>query len=117
MTLIRQGTRVMHTLTGNYDEDVFLTKDDMGEKHWELLMGCYHQGQCDEDTEEAAKYFQFKNDQGYVDAVNYLIDCGIESEKFLEDEEEDVSYGNIADDDLVMQYYLWMLSADIQERG
>ena len=119
MTLIRQGTRVMCTLSGNYDEDIFLTKEDMGESHWELLMGCYHQGQCEEDTEEAARYFQFPSDEALVNACQYIVGCGIESERFTGKDLSSygITYDDITDEDAVMQYYLWMLSADIQERG
>lgn len=112
----KTGCRNIKTLSGNHDEDIFLTKDDMSASHWELLMGCYHQGQCDDDTEEAAKYFEITD---YVKAVNYLIDCGIERERFLF---EGVKYPDraktrdeIRDESAVLQYYLWILSGDIQD--
>lgn len=34
------GTRIYHTLSGNHDEDYFLTQEDMSKGHWELLMSC-----------------------------------------------------------------------------
>lgn len=112
------GCRKMFTLSElGHDDDYFLKREDMSEAHWNLLMACHHQGRCDEDTEEAAKYFQFPSDDAIVKACEYLIECGVESERFLIDDDEPVSYENIEDDDVVMQYYLWMLAGDIQRRS
>jgi hypothetical protein len=93
------GTRIFHTLTGRHDEDMFLTVSDMSSAHWELLMGCYHTGECDDDCEEAAKYFEL---QDYSTAKSYLTGCGIEKE-------------GLQDDESILKYYLWWLSGDIQE--
>lgn len=109
------GTKIYHTLSGDHDEDYFLTQDDMSEGHWEMLMSCHHQGQCDDDCSEASKYFEIKD---YDSAKNYLVGCGIEEEKFLElydDEDEDSKMVN--NEDTILNYYLWMLSGDIQERS
>lgn len=38
------GTKNVYLLSGDHDQDMFLREDDMGTSHWELLMGCYHQG-------------------------------------------------------------------------
>lgn len=94
-------------LTGYHDEDYFLTVNDMPTPHWEALESCYHQGQCDEDCEFAKKYFDIKD---YALTVNYLIDCGIERERFFD------VYDDI-DEDAVLSYYLWMLSGDFHEEG
>ena len=103
--LIRCGTRVYYTLSGEIDDDSFLTSKDMSESHWNLLMNCHHSGQCDEDAQQACGYFEIAN---YDKALEYLLDCGIESDRFKDDEGE-------RDDDAVIMYYLWMLSGDIQE--
>ncbi len=113
------GTRKYHTFSGDHDNDYFEGEDDMSPSHWELLMGCHHQGSCDNDTEEASKYFEIED---YIKAVNYLIDCGIERERFL-GEESEIKYpqnvtseDQIEDRDAVLTYYLWVLAGDIQER-
>jgi hypothetical protein len=113
-SLILNGTRIYHTLSGDHDEDYFLNESDMSQEHWALLMSCHHQGACDEDAEEAAKYFEIKD---YVKAVNWLIDAGIERDRFLVDgTERCTSRDQIKDEDAVLQYYLWLLAGDIQER-
>lgn len=104
--LILNGTRRYVTLSGDHDEDYFLTSEDMSQGHWQLLMGCHHTGQCDDDTEEAALYFEIKD---YKAALNYLVSTGIEKEQFLDDDEEQ-------DDHEILKYYLWMIAGDIQER-
>lgn len=46
------GCRNIRYLSGDHEQDVFLTPEEVGAKHWELLIGCHHQGQCDDDVEE-----------------------------------------------------------------
>lgn len=100
-------------LSGNHDEDYFLTEDDLGE-HFELLDACHHQGQCDDDVNEAKKYFSIKD---MVSATNYLIGCGIERDRFgIKSKGYVKKLKEIGDLDAVYMYYLWMLSGDIQER-
>ena len=98
--LIRNGTKLQHYLSGNRDEDRFLTQDDMSHGHWSLLMGCYHQGQCNDDCEEAAQYFEVKD----FEAIRNDL-----SEYGAWDDEE------LSDDDANLKRYLWILSADIQD--
>ena len=120
MSLInKDGTRKkIHVLTGDHDQDYFLTQEDMSEDHWNMLMSCHHQGRCDDDCEEAVKYFHIENE---IRAVNYLIECGIERERFLIDgieyPERVTSVDQIRDREAVEKYYLWILSGDIQERS
>ena len=49
-----------YKLSGDRDHDQFLDKNDLGE-HFEILMSCYHQGQCDDDCENALEYFEIDN--------------------------------------------------------
>ena len=91
--------RTKFLLIGDHDEDYFLTKDNLGAFHWEMLLGCYHQGQCDDDCIEAAKFFDIKD---YEKAKRYLEECGASEE-------------NIENDEDVLVYYLWMLSGNIQD--
>ena len=91
--------KITHILSGNHDNDLFITQDEIGDYHWGSLMSCYHQGQCDNDVNEAKRDFDLDD---YKKAKNYLVECGIDdAENF--------------DDDAVLSYYLWILSADIQE--
>lgn len=85
-------------LTGDRDYDKFLEEKDMSSTHWSILMGCHHQGQCNDDTREALKYFEVED---ILKVSEYL-------EEFIEDVEG-------KDDDELLQSYLWVLSADIQE--
>lgn len=110
----KDGTRKIQVLSGDHDEDYFLTKNDMSESHWTMLMSCHHQGQCDEDTSEAIKYFHIEDE---LKALNYLIECGIERDRFLDDDELPIDHDDqVIDSEAVYMYYLWMLSGDIQER-
>jgi hypothetical protein len=101
-------------LSGNHDDDYFLSKSDMTPSHWSLLMGCHHSGACDDDAAEAAKYFEITD---YDKAKEYLIGCGIEEETFSElyDDEDDESE-MVNNEDAILRYYLWTLAGDIQER-
>jgi hypothetical protein len=92
--------RIIHYLSGDHHFDLF-GKLNMSNSHFELLMACHHQGVCDDDCEEASKYFEIEN---YETAKKYLLDCGIEEE-------------SIGDDEAILKYYLWILSGDIQEMG
>jgi hypothetical protein len=94
------GTKNQFYLSGNRDEDRFLTENDMSVSHWELLMGCSHQGQCDEDVEQAAQYFEVKC---YESIRQDLKEYGAWSDEELQDDEEN------------LKRYLWTLSGDIQE--
>jgi len=108
------GTRIYHTLSGNHDEDYLLSKEEMSESHWELLMSCHHQGECDSDTEEASNYFDIKD---YDEAKEYLISCGIDDEKLLElYDYEDEDSEMVNNEEAILKYYLWMLSGNIQEK-
>lgn len=95
-------------LSGNYDYDVFLTADDLGD-HFETLMGCYHTGACDDDVEVAKKYFDIKD---YQKAFDFLEDCGIERERLFESDSELCT--NL-DHDVILSYYLWILAGDMQD--
>lgn len=106
--LLVNGTRKQHYLTGDHDEDYFIGPDDMSLSHWQLLMGCYHQGQCHDDCEEAAKYFEIKD---YKKAFNYLVECGIERDTFLDSDDK-----RRKDESKILEYYLWILAGDIKER-
>lgn len=93
------GCRQIRYLSGNHDEDVFLRPCDLGNAHWNLLMGCHHQGACDDDVEEASRYFElhdFKKARAYVQDTGATLDDP-------NDEEE------------ILRVYLWILSGDIQE--
>jgi hypothetical protein len=98
--LIQSGCKVQFYLSGNRNEDRFLGPKDMSESHWELLMGCYHQGACDVDVEEAARYFEVKD----FEAIRENL-----KEFGAWDDSE------LADDEANLHRYLWTLSADIQE--
>ena len=104
------NTRYICYLSGDHDTDMFLTKSDMSESHWQLLMGCYHPGACDDDAAEASLYFDFKGDSSK--ALRYLIDCGCEPEQF-EDINDEYTTGK--NEDAILRHYLWMISGDIQE--
>lgn len=106
--LILNGTRVQHYLSGDHDSDYFKTEDDMSESHWDLLMSCHHRGSCDDDTEEAARYFEIKD---YKAAFKYLVDAGIERENLLDEDDK-----RRKDESKILQYYLWILAGDIQDR-
>lgn len=108
------GCRNIKYLSGKSDEDSFLTQSDMSKGHWSLLMSCYHSGACDDDCDEAAKYFEIKDDEGYVSAVNYLIDAGIDRDKLVINDCHPDTYENL-ESETVLKYYLWMLSGDIQD--
>ena len=106
------NTRIIYYLSGDHDQDLFGDiKNEMSESHYELLMGCYHVGQCYEDCVEAAQYFDFPSYQAYENALNYLLECGIEKETFETDLEY---YTTPYNPDTILQYYLWILSGDIQ---
>jgi hypothetical protein len=87
------------TLSGDHDEDLFLTHKDMHEDNWAALMCCYHQGPCDSDVKNAEEFFDVRSIEK---AKNYLISCGVEREKLN-------TFSS------VKFYYLWILSGDIQE--
>lgn len=89
-----------HFLSGDHDEDYFLTSSDMSSFHWDMLLSCYHQGACDDDTLEAARYFEITDEEK---AREYLLAAGIEPEK-------------LEDSTSLAQFYLWVLSGDIQDR-
>jgi hypothetical protein len=105
-----------YVLSGT-DFDELLTKTDMSEKQWDILMSCHHQGACDDDAKAASEYFILDNEQGYVDACKRLIDAGIERERFLHHKSMPVEYENIKDDQAVIEYYLWILAGNLQDRG
>ena len=107
--LIINGTKRYFTLTGDGDQDLFLTKDDMSESHWELLMACYHQGQCEDDCNDASEYFEIEDIEK---ARTYLVECGIDEETFQDTEEE---YTSNINESMVVTCYLWVLSGNIQE--
>jgi hypothetical protein len=103
-------------LSGDHDDDYFLSQDDMSQEHWDVLMSCYHQGACDDDARSAMRYFDIKD---LVRAVNWLIETGIERDRFCDDlkyPERVTSEDQIKDVDAVYMYYLWILSGDLQER-
>jgi hypothetical protein len=93
-------------LTGNHDEDFFLTVDDMPKENWDALMSCYHSGACDDDVDYASKYFEITDFQS---AFNYIVECGLEKEEFMNNSK--------LDEERIIAYYLWILSADIQENA
>ena len=105
MSLVNSvGTRDIRYLSGDIDNDRFLTKNDLGESHYDLLMNCYHQGQCDDDVSEASKYFEIKD---YDKAREYLSNTGLYHDFLNEDDE--------IDEEKILEYYLWVLSGDIQD--
>lgn len=86
-----------YILSGDHDNDMFLTDKDMNSVQWDILMGCSHQGQCDEDCEYAMEYFEIKD----IDSAReYVNSFGLDIEQ---------------DDETITSYYLWMVSGDIQE--
>jgi hypothetical protein len=105
MGLIRNGKKNLVSLSGNHDLDLLLTKNDMSISHWNLLMKCYHNGQCYSDVKLAKQYFHIEHENK---ALQYLLNCGIERDKFIDDN-GDINSSNIE------LYYLWLLSGDIQE--
>jgi hypothetical protein len=112
------GGRKMFTFSEQgHEDDYFLTRDDMSESHWEMLMRCHHEGSCDDDASEAAKYFQFPSEEATLKAAKYIVECGIEQDRFFQDDECELTWENLNDEDAVMLYYLWTLSADLQEKG
>lgn len=99
-----------YELTGQHDEDYFLSLDDMSQEFFEVLMACHQQGECESYCQDAREFFTLKNHEA---AADYLIDCGIERERFyIEDEEGQQSL----DTEAVELYYLWILAGDIRER-
>lgn len=106
--LLTSGCKIYHSLSGDHDTDYFLTQNDMSESHWSLLLACHHTGQCDDDTYQASQYFEIID---YKKAYKYLIECGLERETFRrKDDKRSKDYNKI------LQYYLWLLAGDIQER-
>lgn len=87
-----------YSLSGRLDEDMFLTEGNMSKEHWEMLMGCYHQGRCDDDTLAALEYFEIKDIEV---ALECLQETGLDDMESKDNEE-------------LSQYYLWILSGDIQ---
>jgi hypothetical protein len=107
-------THTPFELSGYHEEDYFLEPSDMTEDQWNTLMSCHHQGACDDDAEFATKQFLIKD---LVKAVNYVIDCGVERERFgVATKERVKDLKEIGDTHAVQIYYLWILSGDIQER-
>lgn len=111
--ITKTGTRIIHYLSGNHDQDSFLDRTCMSNAHFDLLMGCYHQGDCEEDCEEASKYFEITD---YEAARDYLISTGLDHD-FLEEDD----YGDPIEDSLdepkILLYYLWLIAGDIKENG
>jgi len=95
-------------LSGNHDDDYFLSQDDMSEELWDVLMSCHHQGQCDDDCSNASSYFEIKD---ILKAKEYVLNCGVDEDSLIDDSEDH------ADEELIFNYYIWLLSGDIQERG
>ncbi len=98
-SLTRNGTRILHYLTVG---DMYPTKDEMSEGHWDMLEACHHRGACDEDVEEAARYFEVKD---YQILKEHLKEYGAWDEIEL------------SDDDANLKRYLWLLSGDMHESG
>jgi len=96
----------IYEFTGNYDDDYFINENNMSGMHWELLTGCYHQGECDDDTKAASPSFDIKD---YEAAMAHLIEWGIEEERFID------SDGG-RDESAILEYYLWVIAGDISER-
>lgn len=91
-------------LSGVEDEDMFLTEDDMSDEHWEALMACHHQGECDADCKAASEIFAIKDLEA---AHDMIISAGVEKERFeLANGERDFK--------AVTEYYLWMIAGAIQ---
>ena len=86
-------------LSGHFDRDGELTKKSIGAFHWSMLMGCHHQGSCDEDAAEAARFFDITD---LNNARDELEGYGIDGDCLVEDED-------------VCLYYLWTLSGNLQE--
>lgn len=90
----------IYRLSGERDRDRFLSASDMSQLHWDLLMGCHHQGSCDDDVEEASRYFEI-----------------LDPEKVRLDLKEFGAWSavELSDDDANLRRYLWTLAGDIQE--
>lgn len=97
--------RTKFILSGDHDLDMLLSANEVGHDSWQILMGCYHQGSCDDDCEFATRFFDLKD---YDKAYDYLECCGIEMDDFLDKDGE-------KNEDRVLLYYLWILSGDIQK--
>ena len=97
-TLYKENVKFQ--LSGNHDDDYFISENDMNEILFDILMSCHHQGACDSDCNEASDYFEIKD---YKRAKQYIIDCGIEEE-------------NLKNESDIFSYYIWMLAGDIQDR-
>lgn len=89
----------LFTLTGDLDQDRFLSAESMSNFHWELLTGCYHQGQCEQDCREAEPFFE-------IEDMTRAIEC-------LKD--YDLSDIDYEDDTDITIYYLWLLAGDLHE--
>ena len=93
-------------LSGDHDQDYFLSKSDLGDDLWDILLSCYHQGACDDDCQAASYYFDIED---YTKAYDYLSSTGIEMDDFLDSDHQ-------IDSDRVFLYYIWMIAGDISER-
>jgi hypothetical protein len=91
-------------LTGNMDEDSFLTAQDMPSENWNALMSCHHSGQCDDDVDFAARLFEIED---FGSALDYIVSAGLEKDEFVND------CG--MDEERVLMYYLWILAGNIQD--
>lgn len=77
------------------------TLADFSSSHQEILLSCNHSGSCDEDCSFAAQYFDCDN---YPEIREYLLESGIEEK-------------NLKSDKDCLEFLLWIVSGDIQERG
>lgn len=75
---------------------------DIPEHLREIFLGAAHQGQCDEDVEEASKHFEVDDPAGVRD---YLQQFGAWDDAQLED------------DEMNLRRVIWLMSGDIQEQG
>jgi len=102
-------------LSGDMDNDSFLTENDMPENNWNMLLGCSHQGKCDEDVKEAVKVFDIAD---YDKALRYIVDCGLDEDDFLElydfGDEESLLVNN---EERILEYYLWLLAGNIKDNN
>lgn len=109
-----------YELSVDMSQDMFLGELELGENHWSMLMGCYHQGQCENDAKEALEVFNIAD---YNKAFDYIESCGIEMDDFYTVDEDDffIESGEsetvTLDEEKVGMYYLWMLSGNIQDEA
>lgn len=80
----------------------FYSLKDIPESHQDILMGCHHQGKCDDDVKDAAPSFDVDD---YEALREHLKGYGAWEDEELEDDQEN------------LERLLWIMAGDIQEQG